>query len=151
MLKIHDAKDSPMTRRFSGSCRLLAVVIPFVLAVVASGQNQQVGREVAIPTHLEDGQEFNTPINALIQYGLQLFNAKFTIQEGAGRPASKGTGAAISDPSSPLVFPRNFDRISSPEANSCAGCHNAPLSGGGGDRDGGFCSCATVRPFDVRS
>jgi hypothetical protein len=33
-----------------------------------------------------------------------------------------------------LVFPRNFDRISSPEANSCQGCHNAPASGGGGDR-----------------
>jgi hypothetical protein len=47
---------------------------------------------------------------------------------------SKGTGAAISDHSSPLVFPRNFDRLSSPESNSCVGCHNAPVSGGGGDR-----------------
>jgi hypothetical protein len=32
------------------------------------------------------------------------------------------------------VFPRNFDRVSGPEANSCAGCHNAPFAGGGGDR-----------------
>jgi len=32
------------------------------------------------------------------------------------------------------VFPRNFDRLSSPDANSCAGCHNAPIPGGGGDR-----------------
>src|SRR5262249_48548047 len=61
-------------------------------------------------------------------------DAKFTVQEGAGRPLSKGTGTAISDPSSPLVFPRNFDRISSPDANACSGCHNAPFSGGGGDR-----------------
>src|SRR5258708_19267101 len=73
-------------------------------------------------------------MNHLIQHGLRLFNAKFPIQEGAGRPLSKGTGAPISDPSSPLVFPKNFDRISSAEANSCAGCHNAPFSGGGGDR-----------------
>jgi hypothetical protein len=70
----------------------------------------------------------------LIQYGAQLFSAKFTIQEGAGRPMSKGTGAPISDPTSPLVFPRNFDRFSSPEANACSGCHNVPVAGGGGDR-----------------
>jgi hypothetical protein len=32
------------------------------------------------------------------------------------------------------VFPRNFDRVSSPDANACSGCHNAPFAGGGGDR-----------------
>jgi hypothetical protein len=123
-----------MTGRFSKRCSLLVIVSLLVFGVVALGQSQQIGREVAIPTHLEDGEEFNVPIKQLIQYGLQLFNAKFTVQEGAGRPASKGTGAPVSDPSLPLVFPRNFDRLSSPEANSCAGCHNAPFSGGGGDR-----------------
>src|SRR5216117_2770505 len=48
---------------------------------------------------------------------------------------TKGTGAPLSDPSSPLTFPRNFNRISAPDANSCAGCHNAPfgIAGGGGD------------------
>jgi hypothetical protein len=59
----------------------------------------------------------------------------WTAQEGAGRPLTKGTGAPLSDPSSPLVFPRAFNRISANDANSCAGCHNAPfgVSGGGGD------------------
>src|SRR5215472_15149963 len=125
-----------MSKNLRRSCRWLAASSPFliVIAALAQGPGSQVGREVAVPVHLEDGEEFNTPINQLIQYGLQLFNAKFTIQEGAGRPLSKGTGAPVSDPSSPLVFPRNFDRLSSPEANSCAGCHNAPFSGGGGDR-----------------
>jgi hypothetical protein len=106
------------------------------IAISAWGQSasSQVGREVAIPVHLQDGEEFTTPIRQLIQYGAQLFNAKFTVQEGAGRPFSKGTGAAISDPSSPLLFPRNFDRLSSPEANACSGCHNVPISGAGGDR-----------------
>lgn len=33
-----------------------------------------------------------------------------------------------------LVFPRNFDRVSSPEANACSGCHNAPVVDAGGDR-----------------
>jgi hypothetical protein len=107
-----------------------------VIVISALGQSpsSQVGREVAIPVHLQDGEEFTTPVERLIQFGAQLFNAKFTIQEGAGRPLSKGTGAPISDPSSPLVFPRNFDRLSSPEANSCSGCHNAPVAGAGGDR-----------------
>jgi len=121
-------------KRFPKGCRWLAAAAPVVLAVVALGQSAQIGREAAIPIHLADGEEFNVSLRQLIQYGQQLFNAKFTIQEGAGRPQSKGTGAQISDPSSPLVFPRNFDRLSSPEANSCAGCHNAPTSGGGGDR-----------------
>jgi hypothetical protein len=115
---------------------LMIFLYPLLVLTVATAQNQPsgIGREVAIPRHLQDGEEFSTPLGRLINYGLQLFTAKFTIQEGAGRPLSKGTGAPLSDPSSPLVFPRNFDRLSSPEANSCAGCHNAPFPGGGGDR-----------------
>ncbi len=125
-----------MSKTIRRTCRWFAFLTPFLVAVVAWAQNpnSQIGREVAIPSHLQDGEEFNTPVSELIRYGAQLFNAKFTIQEGAGRPNSKGTGAPISDPSSPLVFPRNFDRLSSPDANSCSGCHNAPVSGAGGDR-----------------
>ena len=106
----------------------------FTARILAGQENSQVGREVAIPVHLQDGEEFNVSLRRLIEYGGQLFSAKFTIQEGAGRPLSKGTGARISDSSSPLVFPRNFDRLSSPEANACSGCHNAPSAGAGGDR-----------------
>ncbi len=125
-----------MSKTFRQTCRWLAFLTPFLVAMATWAQNStsQVGREVAIPIHLQDGEEFNTPVSQLIRYGAQLFNAKFTIQEGAGRPLSKGTGAPISDPSSPLVFPRNFDRISSPEANACSGCHNVPVPGAGGDR-----------------
>src|SRR5205085_7216371 len=123
-------------RRKCLKCLWLAAVSPLTIGIVALGQSRspQIGREVAVPVHLQDGVEFTIPREQLIQFGAQLFNAKFTIQEGAGRPHSKGTGAAISDPSSPLVFPRNFDRISSPDANSCSGCHNAPVPGAGGDR-----------------
>jgi hypothetical protein len=114
-------------------CLALLSLLP-AIGVWSQSSVPGVGREVAIPVHLQDGEEFDTPVTQLIRYGAQLFNAKFTIQEGAGRPLSKGTGAPISDPSSPLVFPRNFDRLSSPEANACSGCHNAPVSGAGGDR-----------------
>ena len=125
-----------MSKTRCRTCVWLAVLPLFVIVIPVLGQSpsSQIGREVAIPVHLQDGEEFTVSIPQLIQYGAQLFNAKFTIQEGAGRPLSKGTGAPLSDPSSPLVFPRNFDRISSPDSNGCSGCHNAPISGGGGDR-----------------
>jgi hypothetical protein len=131
-----DRKDDLMSKTLRQTCQWLAALSSFVIVIAALGQSpsSQVGREVAIPVHLQDGEEFTTPKLQLIQFGAQLFNAKFTVQEGAGRPKSKGTGAPISDPTSPLVFPRNFDRLSSPDANSCAGCHNAPVSGAGGDR-----------------
>ena len=73
------------------------------------------------------------PIRKLIRFGEKLFSAAWTIQEGAGRPLTKGTGNPLSDPSSPLVFPRNFNRISAPDTNSCAECHDKPRVGGGGD------------------
>jgi hypothetical protein len=113
-----------------------AVVLSLLIAFSAWGQDPDatIGREVAIPKHLEDGREFQISIPKLIQFGEKLFTARFTIQEGAGRPLTKGTGNPLSDPTSPLVFPRNFDRLSSPDANSCAGCHNVPILGGGGDR-----------------
>src|SRR5215469_4218751 len=104
-------------------------LIPLLLccgSLILLAQSAQVGAEIAIPAHLQDGEEFTTPLPQLLEYGAKLFNAKFTVQEGAGRPLSKGTGAAVSDTSSPLVFPRNFNRLSSPEANACSGCHNAP-------------------------
>jgi hypothetical protein len=117
------------------SFRRLVIVacIGVVLAALAQDQSD-IGREVAIPRHLQDGEEFTIPMRDVIFYGSQLFTAKFTIQEGAGRPLTKGTGNPVSDLTSPLVFPRNFDRLSSPEANACSGCHNAPVAGGGGDR-----------------
>jgi hypothetical protein len=135
MILLRKNKERPIAKNFHQT-RLWLAGLCSLIAVAASGQSPSspVGREVAIPLHLQDGDEFTTSLRHLIEYGSQLFNAKFTIQEGAGRPQSKGTGAPISDPTSPLVFPRNFDRLSSPEANACSGCHNAPVSGGGGDR-----------------
>jgi len=73
--------------------------------------------------------------NALLEHGRMLFTAVWTIQEGGGRPLTKGTGNPLSDPTNPLIFPQNFNRISAPDANSCSGCHNLPfgIPGGGGD------------------
>jgi hypothetical protein len=40
------------------------------------------------------------------------------------------------DPSNPLVFPHNFNRVSDPDSNFRSGCHNEPFVSGGGDRVG---------------
>jgi cytochrome c peroxidase len=98
-----------------------------------AADEKDIGREVAIPRHMQDGEEYKASIPALIDYGRRLFDAMWTIQEGAGRPLSKGTGAPLADAHEPLVFPRNFNRISGPDTNSCSGCHNKPYIGGGGD------------------
>lgn len=102
------------------------------LCVAAAAQGQ-IGSEKAISRHLADGEEFEISLESLLKHGEALFRAAWTVQEGGGRPLTKGTGAPLSDPSSPLVFPRNFNRISAPDANSCFGCHAQPRIGGGGD------------------
>lgn len=96
---------------------------------------QSLGEETAVSQHLAPGQEFALTTKALLQHGRNLFKANWTTQEGAGRPLTDGTGGALSDPNSPLIGMRSFNRVSGPDANSCYGCHNAPdgLVGGGGD------------------
>jgi len=94
-----------------------------------------IGKELSVPQHLQDGEEFELSVDNLVKFGRRVFSANWTAQEGGGRPLTKGTGTPLADPGDPLVFPRNFNRISAPDANSCAGCHNAPfgITGGGGD------------------
>src|SRR5260370_16285544 len=66
----------------------------------------------------------------LILRGRKLFKAKFTLQDGAGRP--KATPAIIPTKRKHGVNPA-FTRTSGPDSNSCAGCHNDPVTGGGRD------------------
>ena len=105
-----------------------------VLGATLFGQSQ-IGREIAIARHLADGEEFTISLRQLVEHGARLFAANWTGQEGGGRPLTKGTGGPLADATDRLVFPRNFNRVSAPDANSCAGCHNAPFGvvGGGGD------------------
>src|SRR5215470_9049708 len=117
---------------------LIAIVIGFAASfvlVLTTTALPQIGREVAIAAHLNDGDEFQLSTMDLIAFGKSLFTAVWTSQEGGGRPLTKGTGSALTDLSAPLLFPRNFNRISAPDSNSCAGCHTQPygIPGGGGD------------------
>ncbi|MBL8291250.1 MAG: hypothetical protein JNN08_05415 [Bryobacterales bacterium] len=111
------------------------VVCLFILITAPLAGQSTLGREVSVPKHLADGAEFQVSLKDLVSYGNLLLSASWTIDEGGGRPLTKGTGKPLSDPSSPLIGPHAFNRISGPDANSCAGCHNTPygIAGGGGD------------------
>jgi hypothetical protein len=112
------------------------MLVSCIAAMASQDGRAQIGREVAIARHLQDGKEYQIAIPQLVAFGEKLFTAKWTSEEGQGRPNTKRTapGPRLSDPSEPLVFPHNFNRISGPDSNSCSGCHNEPFVGGGGDR-----------------
>ncbi|MGH2436624.1 MAG: di-heme oxidoredictase family protein [bacterium] len=114
------------------ACAVVVIDLASVATVTSHG-GSTIGQEIAIPRHLEDGEEFIVPLQELVAHGQKLFAAAWTDQEGGGRPYTKGTGTPLADVANPLIFPRNFNRVSAPDANSCAGCHNLPVPGGGGD------------------
>jgi hypothetical protein len=136
VVSVTQRKDSLMiSRGRPWTYRAAVSLFCFSFAGALLAQNRSlIGKEIAIVRHLKNGDEFELSIPRLIAFGDKLFEAKWTIQEGAGRPLTKGTGAPLSDPSNPLVFPRNFNRVSGPDSNSCSGCHNEPFAGGGGDK-----------------
>jgi cytochrome c peroxidase len=94
-----------------------------------------LGAEIAVQNHFTDGEEFQVSVAELLDRGRAMFAAAWTEQEGAGRPLTKGTGERLTDPSRPLRGSAAYNRVSGPDANSCAGCHNMPfgLVGGAGD------------------
>jgi cytochrome c peroxidase len=69
-------------------------------------------------------------IPALIERGRILFKAKFTTEDGAGRP--KATQAIVPTKRKRGANPA-FSRTSGPDSNACSGCHNDPIAGGSGD------------------
>jgi mono/diheme cytochrome c family protein len=116
-----------------------AAIIAFPVAMpttlYAASVTSAIGEELSSYQRLEDGEEYSLPIRSLIERGRAAFEAQWTNQQGGGRPLTNGVGGDLADPSSPLIFPRNFNRISARDANACSGCHNAPfgIPGGGGD------------------
>jgi len=90
-----------------------------------------IGDEPTVAAHVDqaDVDAGAYSADALFALGKILFTARFNTLDGAGRPATTGTGA----PRDPRSAPENFNRISAPDANSCGGCHNVPREGGGGD------------------
>lgn len=108
------------------------IVLPalFLLPAAAAARAEEpIGERPAVEQHIVqseiDGGRWELP--ALADAGKRLFQARFNLLDGQGRPATTGGG----DPREP-VQPA-FIRTSAPDANSCAGCHNQPEVGGAGD------------------
>src|SRR5947209_7472609 len=110
-----------MTRNRCRSYSLQFLLVGLICIASAQDKGKGIGREVSIPKHMQDGEEYKASAPELIDYGRRLFDAMWTSQEGAGRPLTKGTGMPLADAHEPLVFPRNFNRISGPDTNSCSG------------------------------
>ena len=101
----------------------VAALVWVVMLSCKEGQDEVViGQETSSYERLEDGQEFAIPLKELLKRGKNLIQAQFTPIEGAGRPLSTGGGKPIADPTPPLVFPRQFNRVSARDANTCVGC-----------------------------
>ena len=81
-------------------------------------------------TTLPSGVLSRQELDHLIKVGDELFSAKFTKQDGAGRP---GATQAIIPTKARHRAANNFARLSGPDAQSCVSCHNDPLPGGAGD------------------
>jgi hypothetical protein len=84
----------------------------------------------AMPVHFEQADILRMPFAQVFALGQRIFVTDFNACDGAGRPGTTG-GVAPRTPD-PAAGPR-FTRLSGPEANSCAGCHSQPQSGGAGD------------------
>jgi mono/diheme cytochrome c family protein len=84
----------------------------------------------ALPGHLSHADIVDgvLPFEQVFEAGRTRFNTVFNLCDGQGRPATTGGG----DPRTPEGQPA-FIRTSAPDSNACAGCHNQPRSGGGGD------------------
>ncbi|MBM3766964.1 MAG: thiol oxidoreductase [Acidobacteria bacterium] len=110
--------------------RLRVSILAFALTAVANAQ--PLGVEAGLPARLSSAAP---PIERILPHGRAVFSTTLTEHDGGGRPFTKGTGRPLSDPSNPISDERAFNRISAPDANSCAGCHNLPygITGGGGD------------------
>jgi hypothetical protein len=66
----------------------------------------------------------------MVEAGRRLFSTRFNLTDGAVRPLSTGDSKPTLRPASPR---QALQRLSGPDANSCAGCHNQPKVGGSGD------------------
>ena len=114
--------------------------IPSTLAADGSQPDAPIiGDERAVQEHLDLKALGEMSPDALLAHGRMLFDAKFTLLDGAGRPAA--TQAEIPVKRRAGRVPAFF-RTSGPEANACNGCHNQPGSGGSGE----FCGqCLYLR------
>ena len=104
----------------------VAFVLAVLLAVPSYGQ---IGEQPAVGEHVNQSaiESGEMSLAELFDLGQVLFEARFNRLDGQGRPGTTG-GGDPREPDEPA-----FIRTSSPDSNSCGGCHAQPRPGGAGD------------------
>lgn len=91
-------------------------------------------REKAIGAHVPQatlaGSLSAEQLRQLIDQGEALFTAKFTSDDGVGRPMAT---QAIIPTKRKRPAPQLFQRLAGSDSNACSSCHNDPVTGGAGD------------------
>ena len=103
-----------------------------LLPMVVAASEPWSEKAIPAPVDLADyeGTLSEEQLTSLTDAGSLLFSARFTTEDGVGRPMA--TQAII--PTKRKRPPRNeFSRTAGLDANACSGCHNAPIIGGAGD------------------
>ena len=112
---------------------LLSITLISLISIVYSQQTNACPLDIPdrpeLTQHLEQDDIVNGVLSfeEVFEHGRILFITNFNRCDGQGRPSTTGTGNHR-EPNQPA-----FSRVSAPDSNSCAGCHNQPLIGGGGD------------------
>ena len=108
---------------------LLSCTLTATASAAVAAAEVELGERPVIDHHYEQQaiEDGHYGLAELVQAGRILFEARFNLLDGQGRPETTGGGAPRA-PGQPA-----FIRTSAPDANSCAGCHAQPNSGGAGD------------------
>ncbi|MCR9135331.1 MAG: hypothetical protein NXI27_05005 [Alphaproteobacteria bacterium] len=111
---------------------LLAVAM--ITGFAASAGAGEPWSEKAIGTHVSQstlvGPLSAEQLQQLVEQGEVLFTAKFTDDDGVGRPMAT---QAIIPTKRKRPAPQLFQRLAGSDSNACSSCHNDPLPGGAGD------------------
>ena len=114
---------------FSVKCGLAATI---AIAITAHANDPWSEKAIPQPVNISDyqGTLNKEQLLSLIDAGNTLFSARFTSEDGVGRPMA--TQAII--PTKRKRPPRSeFARTAGLDANACSSCHNVPVVGGAGD------------------
>lgn len=111
---------------------LLAALIPGSLPLMASSAEPWTEKAIvkSIDQAHYEGLLSKKQLLTLMDAGSELFDARFTTEDGVGRPMA--TQAII--PTKRKRAPRTeFSRTAGLDANACSSCHSVPAMGGAGD------------------
>lgn len=103
----------------------LAMSLPYVVPGSLRAEDER-----AVPGHVDqrDIEEGLWTVPQLREAGRRLFVARFTRDDGAGRPRATGSREPRQRGTD-----AGFVRTSGPDANACVSCHGTPFVGGAGD------------------